>query len=221
MSTTIVTITAQSCAGKSTLADQLVATGYFSEIVSTTSRVPRGGEIDGVDYHFVAPEALDDIEMLERITFNGNTYGGSIAEFEKHFATGLIPVIVVEPNGMNQININAEKKGWTVINVFLECRKDVQARRFLERFFKEVRSLGFTIDAEKAHAVEEAAEKLQDEYVNRMVSMQEIETQWPMMFQDMKSAQHIRLPMFNESTERYCVETIGEMCKIGSNREVV
>ena len=43
--------------GKSTLCDRLVAeVPAFERIVTTTTRSPRGGEINGVHYHFFSPE---------------------------------------------------------------------------------------------------------------------------------------------------------------------
>lgn len=43
--------------GKSTLCDRLVAeVPGFSRVVTTTTRPPRAGEIDGVHYHFFSPE---------------------------------------------------------------------------------------------------------------------------------------------------------------------
>ena len=42
--------------GKSTLCDRLVAERPgFSRVVTTTTRAPRPGEVNGVDYHFFAP----------------------------------------------------------------------------------------------------------------------------------------------------------------------
>lgn len=43
----------KSASGKDTLLRQLVQNYNFTPIVSTTSRPPRKGEIEGVDYHFI------------------------------------------------------------------------------------------------------------------------------------------------------------------------
>jgi guanylate kinase len=46
--------------GKSTLCDRLVAElPEFSRVVTTTTRAPRDGEINGVHYHFFAPEEFE------------------------------------------------------------------------------------------------------------------------------------------------------------------
>jgi guanylate kinase len=54
--------------GKTTLCDQLLAEfpGSIRRLVTTTSRHPRPGEVDGVDYHF-----LDETVFAERIQAGG------------------------------------------------------------------------------------------------------------------------------------------------------
>jgi guanylate kinase len=46
--------------GKTTLCERMVAeVPGFSRIVTTTTREPRPGEVDGVHYHFLRPEEFD------------------------------------------------------------------------------------------------------------------------------------------------------------------
>lgn len=46
--------------GKSTLCDRLVDAGLgFQRVVTSTTRAPREGEINGVHYHFFSPEEFD------------------------------------------------------------------------------------------------------------------------------------------------------------------
>jgi guanylate kinase len=47
--------------GKSTLCDRMVAeVPGFSRVVTTTTRPPRPGEVDGVHYHFLTPAEFDE-----------------------------------------------------------------------------------------------------------------------------------------------------------------
>jgi guanylate kinase len=167
----IVTITGPSCAGKSTLIKKMMDTGKYTEIVSTTTRPKRVGEVNGSTYHFVSLEEFNKIEMLERIEFNGNFYGGSEEEFRRCFASGLIPTVIVEPNGMKQINYNSQIRDWTVINVFMDCPTALQAERFLLRFAEEYRTVMATGSSSDYT-------KLMSEYINRMVGIQETEREW-------------------------------------------
>ncbi len=46
--------------GKSTLCDRLVAENpTFSRVVTTTTRPPRPGEVNGVHYHFFNPDEFE------------------------------------------------------------------------------------------------------------------------------------------------------------------
>ncbi|HWL15990.1 MAG TPA: guanylate kinase [Opitutus sp.] len=46
--------------GKSTLCDRLVAElPEFSRVITTTTRAPRPGEVNGVHYHFFTPQEFD------------------------------------------------------------------------------------------------------------------------------------------------------------------
>ena len=58
----------------------------FKAGVSHTTRPPRGGEIEGVDYHFVDTETFQQMirnnELVEYMEFNGWFYGQTIEDFE-------------------------------------------------------------------------------------------------------------------------------------------
>ena len=72
-------ISAPSGTGKTTLCENLRATPDFIYSVSCTTRSPRKGEENGVDYHFLTEERflglIEDGEMLEYALVHGNYYG--------------------------------------------------------------------------------------------------------------------------------------------------
>jgi guanylate kinase len=72
-------ISAPSGTGKTTLCENLRATPDFIYSVSCTTRPPRAGEVNGVDYHFLQPEdfqhRIERGEMLEYALVHGNYYG--------------------------------------------------------------------------------------------------------------------------------------------------
>jgi len=77
---TLLILSAPSGTGKTTLARRLVAAhpaAIFS--VSYTTRAPREGEADGVDYHFVDDARFDHMEandeFVESARVHGNRYG--------------------------------------------------------------------------------------------------------------------------------------------------
>ena len=70
--------------GKSTLCDRLVAAHLgFSRVVTTTTRSPREGEINGVHYHFFTPGEFDAKivagEFLEWAWVHGDRRYGTLA----------------------------------------------------------------------------------------------------------------------------------------------
>ncbi len=81
-------ITGPSGVGKGTLIRALLE--RFPELalsVSATTREPRPGEEDGVDYHFLSPEdfqrRLDAGEFLEWAEYAGNRYGTLRSEIDR------------------------------------------------------------------------------------------------------------------------------------------
>lgn len=70
--------------GKSTLCERLVGAGLgFSRVITTTTRTPRPGEVNGVHYHFLSPEEFDARlardEFLEWAWVHGDRRYGTLA----------------------------------------------------------------------------------------------------------------------------------------------
>jgi guanylate kinase len=74
-----------------------------SEVVSTTTRSPREGEVDGVDYHFLSREegetALAEGRFVEHVIYDGNLYGFLRDSFDSEDKL----VLVAERHGMEQL----------------------------------------------------------------------------------------------------------------------
>jgi guanylate kinase len=75
--------------------------------VSVTTRKPRPGETDGVEYHFV-----DDAEfaalvasgaLLEHAVFAGNSYGTPRAPVEERLSKGLSALLEIDLQGARQV----------------------------------------------------------------------------------------------------------------------
>lgn len=81
----IIILTGQSGSGKDTIANKLVK-NHFKRVVTNTTRPPREGEIDGVDYNFIGEHdfhsLISDDDMIEWRKYNtalGTWYYGSDA----------------------------------------------------------------------------------------------------------------------------------------------
>jgi len=98
-------ITGPSGVGKGTLIRALLERfPGFKLSVSATTRRPRPGERDGVDYHFLSQEEfqrrLDAGEFLEHAEYAGNRYGTLRSEIER--ADGAL-VLEIEVQGARQV----------------------------------------------------------------------------------------------------------------------
>lgn len=135
----LVTLCGPSCSGKSTLEKMLVNHG-FGQVISSTTRTPRAGEVDGVNYHFIDRATFDRMkaagEFAETVEYSGGCYGATVAEFEAIFNRGAPAVFVCEPHGRNQIAEFSRANGWTHIPVYIGNSVDL----ILERFFDRVRA---------------------------------------------------------------------------------
>lgn len=137
MSNILVTVTGPSLTGKSKLA-QLLAPYGFEEVVSTTTRPPRQGEIDGVHYHFIDvntfKQMVDDNLMIEKVQVGKNYYGVSKPAFEHVISKGKNGVAVVEPDGAQQVAEYCRKNQIQLHQVFVDNPTHVLVDRFLKRY---------------------------------------------------------------------------------------
>jgi len=101
-------VTGPSGVGKGTLIRGLLERVPGLDLsVSATTRAPRPGEDDGVDYHFLTPEAFEQRaaagDFVEHATYSGNRYGTLRAELERRAASGHGVVLEIEVQGARQV----------------------------------------------------------------------------------------------------------------------
>ncbi len=133
----LVTITGGSCSGKTTLAKQMKTSGKYYELVSTTTRKPRAGEVYGVDYYFTTSGEFDRKIFAEKVTFGYNKYGLEFEEINRGFVSGKIPFVIVEPNGLDQIIAFAEKEDFIVFSVFVSASIETRWKRYISRAMEQ------------------------------------------------------------------------------------
>jgi guanylate kinase len=101
-------ITGPSGVGKGTLIRGLRERMPELELsVSATTRPPRAGERDGVDYHFLSPDEFErhvrQGDFIEHATYSGNRYGTLRSQLEHRLDAGKPVVLEIEVQGARQV----------------------------------------------------------------------------------------------------------------------
>jgi guanylate kinase len=101
-------ITGPSGVGKGTLIRGLMQRLPELELsVSATTRGPRAGESDGVDYHFLTREEFDrrvaQGGFVEHADYAGRSYGTLRSELEDRVRKGVPVVLEIEVQGARQV----------------------------------------------------------------------------------------------------------------------
>lgn len=159
----LLVLSAPSGGGKTTVAKALLAArddvGYS---VSATTRPPRTGERDGVDYHFLTRAAFDREvaagAFVEWAEYGGHRYGTLAAEVERVRAAGLHVVLDVEVVGARAIRQRCQN----VVSVFII---PPSAQALLERLGDRNTERRAELVRRLRRAVEELAEAREYDYV--------------------------------------------------------
>ncbi len=132
MSSAILVLSGPSGAGKSTIieiASSEIGEYYFS--VSTTTREPRVGEVNGKDYYFVSKEEFEEGikngNFLEYAIVHGNYYGTSLVPVKKALTEGKLVIFDIDVQGYRLVR---EAMGDVVVSVFITppSLKELEAR---------------------------------------------------------------------------------------------
>jgi guanylate kinase len=105
---TLYITSAASGAGKTTLVNAVLEqVDDLVVSVSHTTRVPREGEVDGVNYHFVDKQTfetmVEDSVFFEYATVFGNMYGTSRQHIQEQLLKGMDVILEIDWQGARQI----------------------------------------------------------------------------------------------------------------------
>nr|VFJ63036.1 MAG: guanylate kinase [Candidatus Kentron sp. FW] len=105
---TLYIVSAPSGAGKTSLVRALASTDPMVAIsISHTTRLPRSGEQDGVDYHFVDDRTFQDMReqnvFLEYAEVFGNYYGTSGEWLMERIREGIDMILEIDWQGARQV----------------------------------------------------------------------------------------------------------------------
>jgi guanylate kinase len=127
-------VSSPSGAGKTTLIRRVLADprsgGKLHFSVSHTTRPPRAGERDGVEYHFCDEASFRRLEaeggFLEWATVHGSLYGTSRAEVEPRLASGVDVLLDIDVQGARQVRSSVPEA--VKVIVFPPSREVLEAR---------------------------------------------------------------------------------------------
>ena len=129
----LIILSGPSGAGKGTLRKELFeALPELVFSVSCTTRQPRPGERDGVDYHFICREKFDSLvgsdSFLEWAAVHGNCYGTRREDVVRELDNGRTVILEIDVQGSRQVKANMPDAVRIFITVpsldELECRLD-------------------------------------------------------------------------------------------------
>lgn len=103
----LIVVSGPAGSGKGTVNSQLIATGDFVFSVSATTRAPRPGEVNGVNYHFIDREEfqrrIDENGFLEYTTYCDNFYGTPLKEALAVLESGKNLILEIECDGAKNV----------------------------------------------------------------------------------------------------------------------
>jgi guanylate kinase len=126
-------ITGPSGVGKGTLIRELLERVPELELaVSATTRAPRAGEENGVDYHFLNDAEFDrrvvEGDFLEHAEYSGRRYGTLLSELAERTGGGASVVLEIEVQGARQV----ERTMPDAIRIFIAPPSEDTLRKRLE-----------------------------------------------------------------------------------------
>lgn len=112
----------------------------FALAVTSTTRAARPGELDGRDYHFLSVEEFDRLVkndgFIEHVSARGAQYGLTKAELERIWKDGRVPILVLDPDGMDAVKALYPQ----ALSVFIDAPSAVVTERLLARGDTDVAS---------------------------------------------------------------------------------
>jgi len=123
-----VILSGKAASGKDYTRQQLEKYG-LKYCVSHTTRPPREGEINGVDYYFISLDSCihhfiaKDL-FYEYVQFNGWIYGTSLDEFEKS------NLFIMTPSGIGKLKPEDRKESFIV---YIDISEKIRRERLLKR----------------------------------------------------------------------------------------
>jgi len=164
----LLVVSGPSGVGKSTITNRLRTDQRFWISVSVTTRSIRTGEVDGIDYIFVAEnefnQMIKDNQFLEWADFAGSKYGTPKKAVDEALQNGKNVILEIELNGARQVRKNSKE----AILIFIEPPSwEELTNRLINRGTESEQSTQARLDRAKEELL--AAEEFDYVVVNHQV----------------------------------------------------
>ncbi|MBV6458416.1 MAG: Guanylate kinase [Fimbriimonadaceae bacterium] len=162
----VVILSGPSGVGKDTLIDRWHAVDPRVErVVAATTRSPRDGEVDGVDYHFKTESEFVAMigrgDFLEHKEVHGRRYGTPLADMNRRLEAGKITILKIDVQGA----LEAMAKLPDAVSIFiLPPSREELRQRILARATDSPEAI------EQRLVTAEAEMDLADRYAHRVVN---------------------------------------------------
>jgi guanylate kinase len=124
----LIVILGESASGKSTVQNILCKSYGYERLITYTTRNPREGEVDGVDYHFVSDDTFEEMyrnnEFCETTEYNGWHYATAKDDCTNN------KVAVLTPHGLRQIRRFRELK---LLSIYIDVPRRDRLIKILQR----------------------------------------------------------------------------------------
>ncbi|TGD20183.1 nucleoside/nucleotide kinase family protein [Levilactobacillus suantsaiihabitans] len=131
MTPKVLVITGATGTGKTTVQNYLVSHYPVTKVITHTTRPPRQGEVDGVDYYFETPASFPQNHYLESVVYAGYHYGSSKEGLARGFKRAPFDAIVLDSAGAITY---AQELGDQAVIIFLTVSQpDKLAHRLSKR----------------------------------------------------------------------------------------
>ena len=159
----LIVLSGPSGCGKGTILKEMLRTEEKIRLsISLTTRSPRPGEVDGIDYFYVSKEQFEqmvrDGAVLEHAEYCENYYGTPRSNVENWRAEGYHVILEIEPQGAFQIKKNCPDA--TMIFILPPSLEELE-RRLTERGTEDAA----TVQKRLSAAAEEIRQSLDYDYI--------------------------------------------------------
>ena len=136
----LIVVSGPAGSGKTTLCSRLTEAypQAIRRVITCTTRAPRAGEADGVDYHFLTRHSFEQQVasgvFLEHATVHGNFYGPRAADVATHLGAGFDALLNVDVQGAATIRTKGAADpllASALVTVFIRVSDHAELRRRL------------------------------------------------------------------------------------------